>query len=75
MVPAGYGDGKILEIIKELDSRVDSEMVLSLEPHLGSFEGLAGLEKASNLSNMEQSGPGKFELAVTALRAILKEVN
>jgi hypothetical protein len=24
---------------------------------------------------MEQSGPGKFELAVTALRAILKEVN
>jgi|BioPla2DNA2_1021312.scaffolds.fasta_scaffold08149_5 sugar phosphate isomerase/epimerase len=75
VVPAGYGDGKILEIIKELDSRVDSEMVLSLEPHLGSFEGLAGLEKALNLSNMEQSGPGKFELAVTALRAILKEVN
>ncbi len=75
VVPAGFGDGKILEIIKELDKKTDGEMVLSLEPHLGSFEGLANLERTIDLSNMEDSGPGKFEIAVTALRNILKEVN
>lgn len=75
VVPAGHGDGKVPEIIKDLDKSFDREMVLSLEPHLGSFAGLANLEKSVDLSNMEESGPGKFELAVKALRNILKEIN
>jgi len=74
VVPAGYGDGKLPDILADINKTVDSEMVLSLEPHLGSFEGLANLEKELDLSNMEESGPGKFEIAVRALRDILGKI-
>jgi len=74
VVPAGYGDGKLPDILADINKTVDSEMVLSLEPHLGSFEGLANLEKELDLSNMEESGPGKFETAVRALRDNLVKI-
>ena len=75
VVPAGFGDGKVPEILKDIDKSFNGEMVLSLEPHLGSFVGMANLEKSLDLSNMEESGPGKFEIAVKALRNILNEIN
>lgn len=74
VVPAGYGDGMLPEILKDIDAAFSDEMFLSLEPHLGSFEGLANLEKSLDLSNMEESGPGKFEIAVKALRSVLDEI-
>jgi len=74
VVPAGFGDGRVPEIINDIDKSVDTEMVLSLEPHLGSFEGLANLERELDLGNMEESGPGKFEIAAKALRNILKDI-
>ncbi|HZK27390.1 MAG TPA: TIM barrel protein [Thermoclostridium sp.] len=74
VVPAGLGDGKIPEILRDLFNTQDRDIVLSLEPHLGSFEGLASLETSIDISNMEESGPGKFEIAVQALRNILKQL-
>ncbi|NLN66342.1 MAG: sugar phosphate isomerase/epimerase [Clostridiaceae bacterium] len=74
VVPAGFGDGKLHEILADIGSCVDGEMVLSLEPHLGSFEGLAGLEKQINITTLEESGPGKFEVAVRALKKLLNEL-
>jgi len=75
VVPAGYGDGRLPEILKDLNKTTDGEMILSLEPHLGSFDGLVNLEKDLDLKNMEESGPGKFEIAVKALRNILEKID
>lgn len=71
VVPAGAGDGKLEKIIGGLDGERSGDFILSLEPHLGSFAGLAGLETDIDLSKMEESGPGKFEIAVTALKKVL----
>lgn len=75
VVPAGFGDGKLPEIINDIHKSTEGEMILSLEPHLGSFDGLSSLQKSVDLTDMEDSGPGKFEIAVRALRDILKEIN
>lgn len=74
VVPAGFGDGRLPDILNDLNKSVQGEMVLSLEPHLGSFEGLASLEKEIDLSNLEESGPGKFQIAAQALRKVLKTI-
>lgn len=74
VVPAGMGDGKLIDILSDINRTMDGEMVLSLEPHLGFFEGFAKLENAIDLSQLEESGPGKFELATTALRKILQRL-
>jgi len=72
VVPAGFGDGKLAEIISDIDRTQNGDFILSLEPHLGAFAGLAGLETAIDLSKMEEGGPGKFNIAVSALRKILE---
>ncbi len=80
VVPSGYGDGHVPEIIKEL-GQMNYKGYLSLEPHLGYFEGFDALEENESLTGGEQgplvfkenSDAGKFELAVDALRKILKE--
>lgn len=74
VVPAGMGDGRLLEILTDIHDNVDGEMVLSLEPHLGSFEGFSQLQNAVDTSNLEESGPGKFEVAARALRKVLRQL-
>jgi sugar phosphate isomerase/epimerase len=73
VVPAGMGNGMIKEILSDINMSFDREMFLSLEPHLGSFEGLEALETDIDKNSMEKSGPEKFEIAVTALRKVMKE--
>jgi sugar phosphate isomerase/epimerase len=73
VVPAGTGDGKIKEILSDLNNSFDREMILSLEPHLGAFEGLEALETDIDTKSMEKSGPEKFVIAVKALREVMKE--
>lgn len=71
-VPAGEGDGKIPEILSELAHREDdSDMFLSLEPHLGVFLGLSMLEKDSNVASKPQSGFSLYEIALNSLNKIL----
>lgn len=74
VVPAGMGDGMLFEILDDINRSTDDEMVLSLEPHLGSFEGFNQLQNAVDTSNLEESGPGKFEAAARALRKILQQL-
>lgn len=73
VVPAGMGSGKIKEILSDINSSFDRDMYLSLEPHLGSFAGLEALEANIDTGSMEKSGPEKFEIAVKALRKVMKE--
>lgn len=73
VVPSGYGDGHIKEIISKLFKR-GFEGFLSLEPHLGHFDGFDDLEGMNNLEFTEKSDLGKFKLAVDSLRKIIAEV-
>ncbi|MFW6270453.1 MAG: sugar phosphate isomerase/epimerase family protein [Bacillota bacterium] len=73
VVPSGQGDGKIKEILTDLYNK-DFEGFLSLEPHLGSFEGLGNLERDSDFADLPEGGPRKFAIASEALKSILNEI-
>lgn len=73
VVPAGYGTGKVREVLSELAKR-DYEGFVSLEPHLGSFAGLDGLELSDNMLSLEESSPDKFTMAYQALQNILEAI-
>ena len=73
VVPAGYGDGKVPEILKELyDSGFEG--FLSLEPHLGSFAGLAELENKLDVGSLPEGGPRQFAIASEALKKIINDI-
>lgn len=73
VVPAGYGDGSVEEILKRLKAE-NFEGFLSLEPHLGSFEGLAALETDNKMTRLSRSSKEKFELAHKALTDIINRL-
>lgn len=70
--PAGYGDGRIEEILRDLKAS-GYEGVLSVEPHLGYFPGLEKLEKRG-ISDMPQGGPRTFSIAAAALSALIEKI-
>ena len=73
VVPAGHGDGNVEYVLKNLfDNGYDG--YLSLEPHLGSFEGLAALELNDKMLDLPEGGEGTFTLAHRALCEILEKV-
>jgi sugar phosphate isomerase/epimerase len=73
VVPAGFGDGHLKDIVARLYNR-GYEGFLSLEPHLGHFEGFDGLEGEDAPRFEEKSDAGKFKLAADSLRKIIAEV-
>ncbi|WP_113674152.1 sugar phosphate isomerase/epimerase family protein [Vallitalea guaymasensis] len=73
VVPAGYGDGQLEEILREAKD-TGYEGFLSLEPHLGNFKGFAELENGQVNEELEDSGPVKFAVAVDALKELLKKL-
>ena len=73
VVPAGYGEGNVEYILKELFAG-GYDGFLSLEPHLGSFEGLANLELDDKMENLPEGGEGTFTLAFNALKEIVERI-
>ena len=73
VVPSGNGDGNIEYILKKLFADGYNGF-LSLEPHLGSFEGLSALENSDIMNNLPQGGEGTFTLAYRALEKILNNL-
>lgn len=73
VVPAGCGDGNVEFVLQQLFD-AGYEGFLSLEPHLGSFEGLAELELDDKMLDLPKSGEGTFTLAYRALCEILERV-
>lgn len=72
VVPSGYGDGKILEILTDLNKR-DESIFLSLEPHLADFNGFASLsDEITKLPSGD--GATKFVLAKESLDKILYKI-
>lgn len=73
VVPAGMGDGNVAYVLKGLFND-GYQGFLSLEPHLGSFEGLADLELDDKMEGLPKGGEGTFTLAYRALCDILEEI-
>ncbi len=71
VVPAGYGDGKLKEILTALMNNGYGGF-LSLEPHLGVFTGFAELEHNTRILATPGDGPGKFAIAAGALKDIIE---
>ena len=72
IVPAGYGDGKIKELVARIPKGEDK--VLTLEPHLKTFTGFSELDTAALKNKFTYSDSDEaFDAAVTALKVILAE--
>lgn len=72
VVPAGYGDGNVKEILGRLKADGYSGY-LSLEPHLSDFTGFSSLEKDGRIGK-KLSGEEAFTLAHDALVKILEQL-
>ncbi len=73
IVPPGLGDANYVSIFKELNES-GFEGFVSMEPHLGHFQGLADLEPESKTHMMADGGPKTYLLAVEALYKVFKTV-
>lgn len=73
VVPAGCGIGEVEFIIKELKAS-GYQGFLSLEPHLGAFEGLQELELDDKMMKLKQSSKESFVIAYDALKEILERI-
>lgn len=78
VVPAGTGEGRVLEIITRA-AKQDRTIVLSLEPHLQVFEGLGALESGTLESgrtipeNAYPSHAQSFKAAADAMHSIAQK--
>ena len=74
IVPAGEGDGNLLELIKRFALK-DGERVLTLEPHLKVFDGLSSLENTDETIKKLDNGvyvtyAESFKAASDAMHAV-----
>ena len=74
VVPAGMGDGNVEFVLDNLFKNGYNGF-LSLEPHLGSFEGLSDLETGEIMKDLPKGGEGTFTLAYNSLCDILNKIN
>lgn len=72
VVPAGFGDGNLEFIVTDFIKTHSG--FLSLEPHLGSFEGLADLELDDSMLSLPKSGEGTFTIAFNSLQKIIEKI-
>lgn len=73
VVPAGHGAGNVEYILSDLYKN-GYDGFLSLEPHLGSFVGLADLELDDAMLSLPQSGESTFTVAFNALKKITDNI-
>lgn len=74
VVPVGYGDGHVKEILGDLIGG-GWKGFLSLEPHLTDFAGLGALEQDAQKRGSAMDGKSAWKLALDSLRNILKELD
>ena len=70
LVPAGYGDGKIKELVEKIATR---DIVLSVEPHLAVFKGYSDIDGTEMKNKFHfSSNEEAFDAAVNGIKSILK---
>ena len=76
VVPAGYGEGHVAEILSDFIKRGGT--AVTLEPHLAVFDGLVGLERTGEESNVGKyvypSNDAAFDAACNALKEIVQQI-
>ena len=76
--PAGFGKGRIKQILSDLILKKNFEGFLSVEPHLSVFSGIDELEgegkKNTLVKNKYRSKPEAFAAAASALKNILNDI-
>jgi len=71
LVPAGYGDGMIEELVR----RIDSDKTLTLEPHLSVFDAYKTIDNTEMKHKFTYASNNEaFDAAVNALKDILIKV-
>ena len=73
VTPAGRGDGNVEYVLRQLFAG-GYRGYLSLEPHLGSFDGLGQLELSDEMLKLPKGGEGTFTLAYLALKELLEKI-
>ncbi len=73
VVPAGYGDGNVKEILADLVKN-GYNGVFSLEPHLADFSGFSALEQGETEKKEPLSGEEAYTSAYNALEKIIEEL-
>ena len=69
-MPAGFGDGKIDELI----ANITGDKVLSIEPHLKVFKAFSQIDSTEMKHKYYyESNVEAFDAAVSALKALLKK--
>lgn len=76
IVPAGFGEGRISEILTRYNAYTDREVVLTLEPHLTVFDGLQNLSNMDDIKvqNAFSSPEEAFDTAIKSLKDILAKI-
>ena len=70
LVPAGYGDGDILNLIE----LIDEDKTLTLEPHLAVFDSFKSIDNTEMKHKFVYKNSNEaFDAAVTALKNLLKK--
>ena len=70
LVPAGHGDGMILELVK----MISDDKTLTLEPHLAVFDAYKNIDNTEMKHKYTYSSANEaFDAAVNALKLLLKE--
>ncbi|MCR5716517.1 MAG: sugar phosphate isomerase/epimerase [Lachnospiraceae bacterium] len=73
VVPAGEGDGNVLQILRKL-KEAGYHGYLSLEPHLADFGGFSALENGKSIVKRKMTGEESFTLACDSLRKLLEKL-
>ena len=74
VVPAGCGDGQFPALLEKL-AAMGQDMVLTLEPHLTVFDGLAGLQDEQLVHAFTYPDAGTaFDAAVEAVKGLMGEI-
>lgn len=72
LVPSGYGDGNIKEILK----RINKDMVLTIEPHLRVFDAYKSIDNSELKTRFEyKSSNEAFDVACKSIKDLLSELN
>jgi sugar phosphate isomerase/epimerase len=72
LVPSGYGDGNIKEILK----RIKEDIVLTIEPHLRVFDAYKSIDNSELKTRFEyKSSNEAFDVACKSIKDLLSELN
>lgn len=77
IVPPGYGNAYLKETLAQINEDVSGDFVLTVEPHLMMFTGLASLSDTDDIKHKYSFADGyeAFEFAVNEIRKMLNDLN